>query len=56
MFGREQGGERHAAADALAERHDVGLDPGMFVREQFAGPAHAGLDLVDDQQQPALLG
>jgi len=43
-------------ADALAERHDVGFDPGVFVGEQLSGPAHAGLDLVDDQQQAALLG
>ena len=54
MLGRQQGCERHAAADALAERHDVGLDPGMLVVEQFAGAAHAGLDLVDDQQQAVL--
>ena len=56
IFGRQQCRERYAAADALAERHDVGLDPGMLVMEQLAGPAHAGLDLVDDQQQAALLG
>ena len=56
MRGREQGGQRHAAADALAERHDVGLDAGMLVVEQFSGPAHAGLDLVDDQEQAVLFG
>src|SRR3954471_19051060 len=51
VLGREQGSQRHAAADALAERHDVGLDTGMFVMEQLSGSAHAGLDLVDDQEQ-----
>ena len=55
-FGRQQGRQRHAAADAFAERHDVGFDAGMFVVEQLSGPAHAGLDLVDDQQQAMLLG
>ena len=56
MLGREQGRQRHAAADAFAERHDVGLDAGVLVVEQLSGPAHAGLDLVDDQQQAVLLG
>ena len=55
-FGRQQGRQRHAAADALAERHDVGLDAGVLVVEQLSGPAHAGLDLVDDQQQAVRLG
>ena len=54
MLCREQGGQRHAAADAFAERHDIGLDAGMLVVEQFSGTAHAGLDLVDDQQQAVL--
>ncbi len=33
-----------------------GLDAGILVVEQFAGAAHAGLDLVDDQQQAMRLG
>ena len=53
---RQQRRQRHAAADALAERHDVGLDPGMLVVEQLSGAAHAGLDLVEDQQQAVRLG
>ena len=56
LFGREQRRQRHAAADALAERHDVGLDAGMLVVEELSGAAHAGLDLVDDQQQAVRLG
>jgi hypothetical protein len=56
IFGRQERRQRHAAADAFAERHDVGFDAGMLVVEQLASPAHTGLDLVDDQQQSALLG
>src|SRR4029077_18011643 len=48
---RQQGRERDTAADALAEGHDVGLDPGVLVVEKFSSPTDAGLDLVDDQQQ-----
>ena len=55
VFGREQRRQRHAAADAFAERHDVGLDAGVLVVEQLSGAAHAGLDLVEDQQQAVLL-
>ena len=55
LFRREQGGQRHAAADALAEGHDVGNDRRMFIGEQLAGAAHAGLDLVDDEQEAVLI-
>ena len=55
-FGREQRCERHAAADALAERHDVGRDAGVLVVEELAGPAHAGLDLVEDQEEAVRVG
>ncbi len=55
LFACEQHGERHAAADALAQRHDVGLDPGMLVVKQLSGAADAGLDLVEDQQQAMIL-
>ena len=53
---REQRGERHAAADALAERHDVGRDAGMLVVEELPGAADAGLDLVEDQEQAVRVG
>ena len=55
-FGRgEARAEREAAANALGRRHDVGRHAILFVREQRAGPAIAALDLVEDQQQPALV-
>src|SRR5450755_2712782 len=55
-FGRKQCSERHAAADALAERHYVRLDSRMLVMKELSGPPHAGLDLVDDEQQTMRLG
>ena len=51
LLGCEQRGQRHAAADALSERHDVRLNPGMFVMKQLSGAADAGLYFIDDQQQ-----
>ena len=40
------------AADRLADAHDVGDDTGVVHAPEAAGPAHAGLDLVGDQQRP----
>ena len=48
---RDQRAERDAAAEPLAERHDVGRDAGMLEAEEFSGAADAGLDLVEDQQR-----
>src|ERR1700726_1271534 len=52
----QQRRQRHAAADALAEGHDIRLDLRMFVVKKFYGAAHAGLDLIDDEQQATLSG
>ena len=52
---REARADRKAGAEALGERRDVRRDARPFVREEAAGAAHAGLDLVEDQQQPVLV-
>ena len=51
-FRREQRAERHAAADALAEGHDVGCDAGMLIIEEFARAPDAGLDFVAMSSRP----
>jgi len=48
---REHRTERHAAAQALGEGHDVGGDPELLRREPGTGPAEAGLDLVEDEER-----
>ncbi len=52
---REKGAERESAADALGDRHDVGLDPGPLAGEELAGAADAGLHLVGDEKQAVLV-
>ena len=44
----EEGGE--TAAKAFGQAHGVRLDPVPFVCKQFAGAAHAALNLVEQQQ------
>ena len=52
---RQTGADRKAAAERLRQRHDVGRDAGMLIGEHIAGAADAGLDLVEDQQQPVVV-
>ena len=47
----DAGADRQAAAEALGQGEDVGGDPFGLVREPRAGPADAGLDLVEHQQR-----
>ncbi len=51
LGGGKAGAEREPAADALGDRHDIGCDARPFMGKKLAGAAHAGLDLVEDQQQ-----
>ncbi len=53
---RQQGREWHAAADALAQGHDVRCDAGLGVGEERAAAAHAGLHFIDDQQYSGFFG
>ena len=46
----DAGADRQPAAEALGERHHVGRDALGLVGEPRAGPADAGLDLVEHQQ------
>jgi hypothetical protein len=47
------GADRHARAQALGQRHHVGLDARPLVGEPLAGAAHAALHLVDHHQPVA---
>ena len=49
------GADREAAAERLGQRHDVGRHAEALVGEEIAGAAHAGLHLVEDQQQAVLV-
>ena len=53
--GGEAGADREAAAQPLGDGGDVGRDARLLAGEQRAGAAHAGLDLVEDQQQAVLV-
>lgn len=45
----------HAAGDSLAKEHEVGLDAGPFVAEEFACASDAGLDFVADEEDVVLV-
>jgi len=48
---REHGGDGYAAAEALAERQDIGLDARLFEGEERTGAADSGLHFVADEQE-----
>ena len=52
---RKARADRKAAAERLGQRHDVGRDAEPLVGEQLAGAAHAGLHLVEHQQQAVVV-
>jgi hypothetical protein len=52
---RQQPAQRHAAGDGLGQCDDVRLHVPVLVRVPLARPAHAGLHLVEDEQQPFLV-
>ena len=52
---RQDRAEREAAADALGRGHHVRLDARPLVRPELAGAPHAGLHLVQRQQQAELV-
>ena len=47
--------DRKAVAHRLGHRDDIGHDPGVLEPEPLPGAPEAGLDLVDHQQQTALV-
>ena len=48
----EDGADRKAAGEALSNAHDVGLDAVLLVRPERPRAPDAGLDLVENEQQP----
>ena len=52
---REHRAHGQAVGQCLGEGHDVGRDTELLVGEERARAAHAGLDLVKDQQQAGLV-
>ena len=53
--GGEAGADREPAAQTLGDGRDVGTHAGLFAGEQRPRAAHAGLDLVEDQEQAMLV-
>ena len=57
LAGAEHRGQREVAAgQRLADAHDVGRHAGRLGREEGAGAAEAGRDLVEDQHEAVLVG
>ena len=46
----QKAAEGQPPGDALGEGHHVGLDAELLIGEEGAGAAHAGLDLVDEEE------
>ncbi|MCY1420806.1 hypothetical protein D9M71_364400 [compost metagenome] len=55
MLATDHRAQRQAAGDALAEQQQIRLDAQPREGEALAGAAEAGLDLVDDQHDVALV-
>ena len=51
LLRRKTCADRKAAAETLGERRDVGRDARLLDCKKAAGPADAGLHLVENQQQ-----
>ena len=51
FFGAEHRAQGNAAGERLGQRGDVGLDAVVLIGAPLAGAAHAGLNLVDDEQR-----
>ena len=54
LKGRSDPAQREAAADALADRHDVGLEAELVGGPHRSGAAETGQDFVDDQKRAGL--
>src|SRR5207247_718775 len=55
-LGRAHGADREPAAERLGERHDVGRDAGVLVREETPRAPEPALDLVEDEEHLPPLG
>jgi hypothetical protein len=51
FFRAEDRAQRNAAGERLGERGDVGLNAVVLIGAPLAGAAHAGLNLIDDEQR-----
>ena len=51
----DHGGDRHAAAQALGQRRQVGRDAVVLHGKQPPGAGNAGLDFVGDEQDSVLV-